>query len=169
MALADSVVGRDVSESTQLGNKPPAREADYLARQKILVVDSEPVILDLLRRALSREGYEVTTAAPGEDALSLVSTESFDLAIADVGLHRLRGRKVMRMIRDASPQTALVAMTGYPADEVVTFAQEYAQAYLEKPFDLDDLLAVLRSVLYERAVQARNMEQAQSSRIEEGA
>ncbi|MGB3906351.1 MAG: response regulator [Anaerolineae bacterium] len=119
-------------------------------RQKVLVVDHEQVILDLLRRVLSREGYEVATADRSEVALGLVSTEHYDLAIADIGLHRVDGRDLMKRIREASPQTALIAMTGYPADEVIRFAQDNAQGYLEKPFALEELLAVVRIGLEQR-------------------
>ena len=125
----------------------PGAKAGSNRRKKILVIDDEQVILDLLRRVLSREGYHVTATRRGEEALGLVSTESFDLAIADVGARRLDGRRLMRMIVEASPHTAVVVMTGYPADEVNRFAREHAQGYLEKPFTLEDLLMAVRSAL----------------------
>lgn len=127
-------------------------EARCHGREKILVVDDEQVILDLLRRVLSREGYQVTGAVRAEEALGLLSTERFDLAIADVGLRQFDGRKLMRMIVETSPQTAIVAMTGYPGDGFIRFAREHAQGYLEKPFTLEDLLATVRSALEERAM-----------------
>lgn len=129
------------------GMNRSGKKDEHQERQVILVVDDEQVILDLLRRVLSREGYKVATAARSEEALGLVSTECFDLAIADIGLHRVDGRDLMRRIREASPETALVAMTGYPADEVIRFAQDNAQGYLEKPFALEELLAVVRRAL----------------------
>ena len=116
-------------------------------RKKILVVDDEQVILDLLRRVLSREGYNVTATRRGEEALGLVSTESFYQANADTGGRHLDGGRLMRMIIEASPHTAVVVMTGYPADEVNRFAREHAQGYLEKPFTLEDLLTAVRSAL----------------------
>jgi DNA-binding NtrC family response regulator len=127
-----------------------AGKSDRQLRQKILVVDDEQVILDLLRRVLSREGYEVATTTRGDEAVRLVSTGRFDLAIADIGLHRLDGRDLMMRINQASPETALVAMTGYPASEVVEFAQDYTDGYLEKPFALEELLRAVRRALEER-------------------
>ena len=126
------------------------KKDEHQERQRILVVDDEQVILDLLRRVLSREGYRVATAVHSDEALGLVSTECFDLAIADIGLHRLDGRDLMKRIREASPQTALVAMTGYPADEIISFAQDNTQGYLEKPFALEEFLAVVRRALENR-------------------
>jgi DNA-binding response OmpR family regulator len=130
-------------------NRPEEKD-EHQEHHRILVVDDEQVILDLLRRVLSREGYEVATADRSEVALGLVSTEHYDLAIADIGLHRVDGRDLMRRIREASPQTALIAMTGYPADEVIRFAQDNAQGYLEKPFALEEFLAVVRRALENR-------------------
>lgn len=128
-------------------------------RQKILVVDDEHVILDLLRRVLSREGYEVATADRSEVALGLVSSEHYDLAIADSGLHRVDGRDLMKRIREASPQTALITMTGYPADEITRFAQNNAQGYLEKPFALEEFLAVVRRALNNESAVRRSPRQ----------
>jgi len=119
----------------------------HLAREKVLVVDDEQVILELLERVLSREGYQVTTIPWSEEVVSLMSTKRFDLAIVDVGLRTLDGCKPMKMIREASPETALVVMTGYPVEEVIRFAQDHAQGYLEKPFDLQKFLAVVRGAL----------------------
>ena len=115
--------------------------------ERVLVVDDEQVILDLLERVLGREGYQVTTANCGEDVVGLLSNERFDLAIMDMGLRNPNGGNLMKAVREASPGTAIVVMTGYPMEEVIRFAQQYAQGYLEKPFDLHELLAVARDAL----------------------
>ncbi len=115
--------------------------------EKVLVIDDERMILELLERVLRLEGYRVTTTACGEDVVGLMSTEDFDLAIVDVGLRRLNAGKLMNTIRESSPETAIVVMTGYPVDEVVRFAREHAQGYLEKPFDLQEFLTVVRRAL----------------------
>lgn len=125
-------------------------KTDRQLRQTILVVDDEQVILDLLRRVLSREGYVVATTTHSDEAVGLVSTGRFDLAIADIGVHKLDGRDLMMRIRQASPGTALVAMMSYPASEVLRFAQDYTDGYLEKPFALEDLLGVVRRALQNR-------------------
>lgn len=127
-----------------------AGKTDRQLRQTILVVDDEQVILDLLRRVLSREGYVVATTTHGDEAVGLVSTGRFDLAIADIGVHRPDGRDLMMRIRQASPETALVAMMSYPASDVMRFARDYTDGYLEKPFALEDLLGVVRRALQNR-------------------
>jgi DNA-binding NtrC family response regulator len=126
--------------------------------RKILVVDDEQIILDLLRRVLSREGYRVTTARRVEDALREVNAESYDLAITDVDLYRSDGRELMRLIEQASPDTALVVMTGYPEEAVVRFARDHAQGLLAKPFALEQLLAVVRGAMSARAEGAKQVD-----------
>jgi DNA-binding NtrC family response regulator len=115
--------------------------------QKILVVDDEQIILDLLKRVLTREGYQVSTVLCSDDAIMEVRNGNYDLAIADVGLHCSDGRELLRVIGRVSPGTAVVLMTGYAEDRIVRFAREYARGLLEKPFDLEELLATVRAAL----------------------
>ncbi len=117
--------------------------------ERILVLDDDQVILELLERVLSREGYRVTAMYCSEKAVSTISTERFDLAIVDVGLRSLNGGKLMKMIRETSPETAIVVVTGYPTEDVVRLAHEHAQGYLEKPFGLQEFLGLVRSTLEE--------------------
>ncbi len=122
-------------------------------RTSILVFDEEPVILEFLAAALKREGYQVTTTPHGDEALGLFAGgHRFDLAIADLGLRQRDGRHLVRGIKQVSPGTVIVAMTAYPTSEVVRFAEEYAQAFLAKPFNLGDLLMAVRGVLNQRSV-----------------
>lgn len=132
------------------------------AGRKILVVDDEQIILDLLRRVLSREGYQVTTARHAEDAVSEVNADSYDLAIADVDLRQSDGRELMSLIGETSPHTALVVMTGNPEERVVRFARDHAQGLLAKPFALEQLLAVVSGALSERVKDAPQPDVASS-------
>jgi two-component system nitrogen regulation response regulator NtrX len=121
----------------------------HQVRERILVMDNEQAVLHLLERVLSREGYQVTAMNSSEEAVSLMSTEHFDLVIMDVGLRNLNGSELMEKVRETSPDTSVVVMTSYPAQEVIRFAHEHAQGYLEKPFDLQRFLATVRSALEE--------------------
>lgn len=117
------------------------------AGRKILVVDDEQIILDLMRRVLSREGYQVSTARCAEEAVIEFSNGSHDLLIADMDLCRSDGRELMRMLGEVSPPTAIVVMTGFPEERIVRFAQEHTQGLLEKPFALEQLLTTVRKAL----------------------
>jgi len=127
---------------------------DRDGQERILVYDDEPVILDLLGLVLSREGYDVTTTPCDEEAFGLMSGQRFDLAVADVGLRPSNGCRLVKVIRDVSPETAIVAITAYPAKEVVRFAREHAQAFLEKPFALSEFLTVVRTALGQGATHS---------------
>jgi DNA-binding NtrC family response regulator len=117
------------------------------AGPRILVVDDEQIILDLMRRVLSREGYQVMTARHADDAMSEIGAGNYDLAITDVDLLRSDGHRLMGLMGKASPHTALVVMTGYPDEAVMRFARAHAQGLLAKPFALEQLLAVVRGAL----------------------
>ena len=131
------------------------RESRPETSERILVVDHEQIILDLLERVLNREGYRVSTLRRPDAALSEVRAGQYDLAIADLDLWRSDGSELMQLIKQASPRTAIVVMTGYPEETIVRFAKEHAQGYLEKPFALEEFLAVVRASLAARRKSAQ--------------
>ncbi len=130
-----------------MGMAASSKDTSQQASERILLYDDEQVILDLLGLVLSRQGYQVAATPCDEEALRLVSTQSFDLAITDLGLRRSNGCTLVKKIRELSPETAVVAISAYPAREVVRFARENAQAFLPKPFALSDLLSAVREAL----------------------
>ncbi len=121
-------------------------------RARILVFDDEPVILEFLATVLKREGYQVTATPHGGEALGLFGGHSFELAIADLGLRQGDGRDLVRGIKEVSPGTLIVAMTAYPTNEAVGFAEEHAEAFLTKPFNMGELLTTVRGVLSQRPI-----------------
>jgi DNA-binding NtrC family response regulator len=125
------------------------RVEDEVGR-KILVVDDEQIILDLLKRVLNREGYQVSTARFADEAVAEICSQEFDLAITDVDLRHTDGRELMERIGKASPETAIVLMTGHVEEEIASFAEAHAQGLLKKPFPLDQLLATVRAALESR-------------------
>ncbi len=120
-------------------------------QDSVLVFDEETAVLDFIALALSKAGYQVTSARRHEEALRLFSGRSFDLAIADLGLHNENGRRLVLEIKATNPQTAVVSMAAYPAGEIEAFAEQHTEAFLAKPFDLSELLAAVRSVLGRRS------------------
>jgi len=146
------LAGVNAGESSCM-NAPEVRVAGEAAR-KILIVDSEQIILDLLERVLRREGYEVSTVRCADEAMTMICSEAYDLAIAEVDLCRSNGRELTSLVGRASPKTAIIIMTGYPEAGVVRYAREYAQGLLEKPFALEKLLATVREALESRVADA---------------
>jgi DNA-binding NtrC family response regulator len=107
---------------------------------RVLVCDDDEVLLDLLRTVLTREGYQVETTLCAQEGIRLISTQGFDVAIVDLGLRRTGGYGLVRKIKEISPEMAVVAVSAYPSDAVVRFARTHAQAFLDKPFPLAELV-----------------------------
>ena len=83
----------------------------------ILVVDDEPAIQDILTWALSAEGYRVATAGSGEEALSRVEQEDFDVIVTDIVMPGLDGLEVLERSRVLNPRAAVIVMTAYAASK----------------------------------------------------
>jgi two-component system alkaline phosphatase synthesis response regulator PhoP len=121
-----------------------------MANQKVLVVDDEEDILELLKFNLSREGYQVTCATSGEQALRLVRSEKPDLVVLDLMLPGIDGLEVTRRLKN-DPDTKnlpiiMLTAKGEEAD-IVTGLELGADDYITKPFSPRILLARVRAVL----------------------
>jgi two-component system alkaline phosphatase synthesis response regulator PhoP len=121
-----------------------------MAKEKILVVDDEEDILELLKYNLSREGYQVSCTTSGEKTLSLVKTQTPDLILLDLMLPGMDGLEVTRRLKD-NPNTknvpiVMLTAKGEEAD-IVTGLELGADDYVTKPFSPRILLARVRAVL----------------------
>jgi len=137
-----------------------------MANQKILAVDDEEDILELLKFNLSREGYQVHCAESGERALRLVRSESPDLIVLDLMLPGIDGLEVTRYLKNdpGTKNIPIVVLTakGEEAD-IVTGLELGADDYITKPFSPRILLARVRAVL-RRKIKGR-MEETSVLRI----
>jgi two-component system cell cycle sensor histidine kinase/response regulator CckA len=127
------------------------------------VVDDEQLILDLMRRVLSREGYQVSTVRWLEEAMIQFSNGSHDLLIADMGSCRSDGRELMRTLGQVSPPSAIVVMTDFPEERIVRFARKHAQGLLEKPFALEQLLTTVRKALRSQVEREARIDRTSSA------
>ncbi len=109
---------------------------------RILVVDDDPRIRDVLRRGLTYEGFAVDTAGSGEEALRLAREQSPDLVILDILMPGLDGYEVLWRLRAADPQLPILMLTARdaPADQVRSL-NEGADDYVVKPFTFEVLVA----------------------------
>jgi two-component system response regulator MprA len=117
---------------------------------RILAVDDDPQILDLLKRGRAYEGYRVDTAVDGPAALASARDNPPDLVVLDWMLPGMDGLEVCRRLRAGSdmPILLLTAKTGVP--DRVTGLDSGADDYLVKPFNFDELLARVRALLRRR-------------------
>jgi two-component system response regulator MprA len=115
---------------------------------RVLVVDDDPDVRDSLSRSLRFEGYTVTTAADGEQALARLADERPDVLVLDLQMPVLGGLETCRRLRlqgDDIPVLMLTARDG--TRDRVTGLDAGADDYLPKPFALEELLARLRALL----------------------
>ena len=111
----------------------------------VLVVDDEALTLRTVSRGLTAEGFEVFTAASGEDGLKIFNEEKPQMVLLDIVLPGIDGVEVLRQIKSAAPAAIVVMMSAYHmVDRAVEAMKLGAYDYLIKPFHLADLTTTLR-------------------------
>jgi two-component system OmpR family response regulator len=126
----------------------PAVPASHLPEARLLVVDDEPTILELLSGSLRFAGFEVTTAATGGDALRAAAATRPDLIVLDVMLPDHDGFEVIRRLRAGGVRVPVVFLTARDGitDRVAGLTLG-GDDYITKPFSLDEVIARIRAVL----------------------
>ena len=118
-----------------------------MAKEKILVVDDEEDILELVRYNLAREGYQVTGTLTGEDALRKVHSDIFDLIVLDLMLPGMDGHEVTRRLR-AQGDTPIIMLTARRTEsDRIAGLEMGADDYVVKPFSAQELVSRVRAVL----------------------
>jgi two-component system response regulator MprA len=114
----------------------------------VLVTDDERSVRSAVRRALTLEGYRVTEAGDGAEALSLIARDRPDAVVLDVMMPELDGLQVCRTLRDSGDSMPVLMLTARDEiDQRVRGLDAGADDYLVKPFALEELLARLRALL----------------------
>jgi two-component system, OmpR family, response regulator MprA len=114
----------------------------------VLVVDDEPAVRGSLRRALGLEGYEISTADDGEEALEALAEYDFEAVILDIAMPGIDGIEVCRRVRRSGDRTPILMLTARDAvDDRVAGLDAGADDYLSKPFALRELIARLRALM----------------------
>jgi DNA-binding NtrC family response regulator len=120
-------------------------------RPRVLVVDDDADVGDLMRDALGRWGYDVALAASGRDAVELISHQIFDAALVDIWMPEMDGLQVLDEIKRHDPAIEVVMMTGNPMVETAVQAlKSGAYDYLIKPLNLDEMQHLMHQVLEKR-------------------
>ncbi|NPV03231.1 MAG: sigma-54-dependent Fis family transcriptional regulator [Syntrophaceae bacterium] len=124
--------------------------------ERILVVDDDRGMQDMLDIMLSREGYQVATADDGAAALEIIRKKKFDLVITDLKMPRVDGIDLLRGVKEAAPETAVILLTAFASGETALAAmREGAYDYVEKNFNVDDLLTIVRDALEKREAERK--------------
>ncbi|MFC1407550.1 MULTISPECIES: response regulator transcription factor [Streptacidiphilus] len=139
------------ASAAQPAANDPSSTEDALAR--VLVVDDEPALRDALESSLAFEGYEVTTASDGLEALDAIAEKSPDLVLLDIMMPRMDGLTTVRRLRSRGDTVPVLMLTARDAvGDRVTGLDVGADDYLAKPFELDELLARVRALLRRNSI-----------------
>jgi DNA-binding NtrC family response regulator len=123
----------------------------------ILVVDDEALIRETLAEFLGQEGFGVSVCGTGEEALRLVESQRFDLALCDVQLPGMDGMELLQQLLRLSPQTFVLLITAYgTVESAVQAFRRGAHDYLMKPVLLDEVLSKIRRLLAYRDLFQEN-------------
>ena len=115
---------------------------------KVLIVDDDPQLRQSFEKLLIEEGHTVQTAANGETGLAMVRESAPDLVVMDVRLPGMNGLEASRAMRKAEPKLPIIIMTAYGTTETAIEAtKEGAFDYVLKPFNIPDILAIVRDAL----------------------
>ena len=126
---------------------------------RILVVDDEATQRELVCGFLKKQGFEVTPAEGGEQALAVFREQSFDLVLTDQRMPDLSGLDLLKSLRGIDPEAAVILMTAYGSIETAVSAIKGGAAdYLTKPLNLDELLHKIGRVRERQRLHAENRE-----------
>lgn len=129
---------------------PGADHAPRTSRPRILVVDDEPNIRDVLSKTLALAEYDVDVAANGETALEQLRARTYDLLITDLKMPGVDGLAVIREVRRSNPSMPVIIVTGYSTESAAIEAINLGvTGYLTKPFRVPRILAAAARALGE--------------------
>ncbi|PLX81317.1 MAG: DNA-binding response regulator [Desulfuromonas sp.] len=119
-----------------------------MAKNKILVVDDEQLIRWSLEQNLKKQGYEVVTAASGEDALRMVKEEEPNLMLLDIQLPGMNGMEVLEKVKEINEEIIVIMVTALGILETAVKAMRLgAFDYINKPFNLEELAIIIKKAL----------------------
>lgn len=153
--LADSKQGRGTVFTIKLPKTKTLKETavrDNATRgidtYRLLVIDDDAQVLEIITDMLRLKGHEVVPVLDGEQALSLLADDRFDLVLTDLGMPGVTGWKVAEKVKEIKPDIPVVLFTGWGAQyEEHDLTQRGVDAVLSKPLSLEKLLTVIRRVI----------------------
>ncbi|MBI1807031.1 MAG: response regulator [Ignavibacteria bacterium] len=120
------------------------------SKLRILVVDDEDDLRNILSDVLEKTGYEIKSASNGEEAINLLKKNRFDLTLLDIQMPNLNGIEVLKYIKQHFPATKSIMLTGYADLKHAMEAKEFgAVDFISKPYQLEEILSTIDRALKE--------------------
>jgi PAS domain S-box-containing protein len=124
------------------------------AKDKVLVIDDDKVILDIIKNLLEKKGYGVTCSEKGWDAIEIIGRDKPDLVILDMILKDISGFEIIGRLRSNKDtlKVPIIAMSGHPEEliKIEDRQEELVLVSISKPFDLENLSSIARKLLQQR-------------------
>ena len=125
---------------------------------RILIVDDEKSMRELLSIMLTKEGYLVSSADNGENALRAIQAEIFDLVITDIRMPAINGIELLKAVKELSPETVVIVITAYASTETAVDAMKLgAYDYITKPFKNEEIRLIIQKALEKRSLRKENL------------
>src|SRR5262250_490183 len=129
-----------------------------MSKARVLIVDDEKSMRDLLSITLEKEGYDVETAAGGELAIEMLHRETVDAVITDLRMPKVDGLQVLRAAKEISPDVAVIVITAVSVEATAVEAMKLgAYDYITKPFKLDEVNLIVRNALERKRLRDENL------------
>ena len=121
---------------------------------KILIVEDEKILNNTINKSLKKEGYEVESAFDGNEAMEMISIESYDLIVLDLNLPHMDGMDILKSLRKEDVETKVLILSARSQiKDKVEGLDNGANDFLRKPFHLDELKARIRSLTRRNFIQ----------------
>ena len=114
---------------------------------KILIVDDEPAVRQVLHLVCKRQGYFVDSVESGPEAVEKIQHTDYDLVIKDMKMIPMSGAELAEIVRVTSPQTKIMALSGYSTKEMASRAEQAGvDCYIIKPFNRDQFVQAVNQL-----------------------
>lgn len=131
----------------------------FQGQLKILVIDDDPSIRNMLAIVLKKSGFEVTCTESGKTSLEKLKKESFDLIISDIKMPDISGIDLLKKIKAISPEIPVIMITAFAsANDAVEAMKLGAEDYVTKPFSLDELKIIIDRAIYKTNMEKENIQ-----------
>ncbi len=123
---------------------------------KILIVEDEPSMRDVLEILLEEEGYNTVSAQNGKEAIELIEKDIFDLVITDIRMPLADGFEVLKKVKEVSPDTIVIMITAFGTSEsAIEAIKQGAYDYIHKPFKIDEIRVVIKRAIEKKFLSSK--------------
>jgi len=124
------------------------------AKGKILIVEDEKSMRDVLSILLEDEAYQVTTASDGTEGIELIRNNIFDLVITDIKMPKADGFEVLKNVKEVSPNTLVIMITAFGTTEsAIDAMKKGAYDYVHKPFKIDEIRLIVKNAFEKKRLK----------------